>query len=67
MTHDPLASLERRALDAGIPVRRLAEAAGIAPSTWTRWKSRKHSPNLSTLMAVEAALVRLQADAARAA
>lgn len=66
MKPDPLADIERRAHEAGIPIRRLAEAADIAPSTWTRWKARKHGPTLNKLMAVEAALVRLT-DNARAA
>jgi transcriptional regulator with XRE-family HTH domain len=63
MTSDPLADLESRARVAGISIRRLADEAGIAPSTWVRWKSGQHSPNLRKIRAVEAALQRLTSAA----
>lgn len=47
-THPEITDICARLEAAGIPERRLYVAAGIAPSTWTRWKSEKTAPNMQT-------------------
>jgi hypothetical protein len=44
---------------AGLTTRALCDAAGINPSTWTRWKSGANEPNLGTWLRVKAALAQI--------
>jgi hypothetical protein len=44
----------------GVTTRALCDAAGISASTWTRWKSGGHHPNLGTWSRVTEAFGRLQ-------
>ena len=50
-----LVRLEVRSRECGITRARLCREAGIAQSTWTRWKSGKASPTLSTWLRVTTA------------
>lgn len=43
-----ISSIERRLRLARIPLRHLFREAGINGSTWTRWRSNKTSPRLTT-------------------
>lgn len=57
--------IESRLKAAGRQVSDLCEEAGIARSTWTRWKYEKVSPNMTTWLDVERAVNALcQEDAA---
>jgi post-segregation antitoxin (ccd killing protein) len=47
--------LAERALDAGVNMSRVLEAAGVNPSTWWRWRQGK-KPIASTLAQVRQAL-----------
>ena len=46
---DLLKQLERDIAARGVSTRRVLKEAGVNPSTWTRWKAGRNSPNLSTL------------------
>lgn len=48
-----LCAIERTREQRGVSVRALCSAVKIAPSTWTRWKSGRNTPNLSTWSRVE--------------
>lgn len=48
--------IETRLKEAGLPVSRICEQAGIARSTWDRWRSGATSPNMSTWAQVEGVL-----------
>ncbi|GGF43881.1 helix-turn-helix domain-containing protein [Mameliella alba] len=52
---EQLAKIEGRLGEAGISVAALCREASIAQSTWQRWKSGAHYPNLRNLEAVEKA------------
>lgn len=49
-------SIEARAKSAGVPIRRICEAAGVAPSNWNRWKTAETSPTFETWGRVERAI-----------
>ncbi|GBD48146.1 hypothetical protein METY_1359 [Methylopila sp. Yamaguchi] len=60
-----ISQFEDRLKQAGISVRRACREAGIAPSTWTRWKSGTTSPTLATWEKVEDAAEALIAGASQ--
>ena len=56
---DPLVlAIERRARDAGVKMTPVLVEAGVAPSTWWRWRQGRTHPLLDTLRLVETALDR---------
>lgn len=65
-TANPLDTLFSRAAANGIPMYRICEAAGIAPTTPSRWRKNKTSPMLSKVVALNEALdgILAQQDAA---
>jgi len=65
MVDPQLTALEQRAADANVPMADILQAAGVARTTWTRWKRSDFDPRLSTLRKLHAALdEKLRADAA---
>lgn len=46
---DFVRAIEAKAERTGYTVGELLAEAGVAPSTWRRWKARKNSPTLTTL------------------
>lgn len=50
-----VAEIDARAREAGLPMLPVIERAGLAYTTWTRWKQGA-SPNLKHLKAVQSAL-----------
>lgn len=52
-------AIEKRLADAGSNVSRLCDVAGIARSTWTRWKTGETMPNMATWKVVEAAVAEI--------
>ena len=57
---DVVEDLERRAATAGVSVSALCREAGVARSTFTRWKSRQAEPTIRVLRLLDEALERLQ-------
>lgn len=53
--HSQISEIERRLRLARIPLQALFKAAGINGSTWTRWRSAKTSPRLTTWTDVQRA------------
>ncbi len=53
--HTQLTEIERRLRLARIPLQALFRAADINGSTWTRWRSAKTSPRLTTWTNVQRA------------
>ena len=53
--------LEVRFRAAGYSLRQFCREAGIAASTWTRWKAGKSMPNYGTWMRVNEAVARIEA------
>lgn len=56
---DAIADIEARAKAAGVPIRRLCQVAGIAPSNWNRWKTEQTSPSFATWSRIESAVQEL--------
>ncbi|UTY50447.1 hypothetical protein [Sinorhizobium fredii] len=52
---DEIYTIERRLRLARIPLQELYRAAGINGSTWTRWRTNKTSPRLTTWTDVQRA------------
>jgi DNA-binding XRE family transcriptional regulator len=57
--------LESSARLAGFKMPAVCKEAGVAPTTYTRWKKRKVEPKLSTANKLTAALERLKRRQAR--
>jgi hypothetical protein len=53
---DEVDDLELRARAARVPLARVVHRAGIAYSTWTRWKNNDTSPGLKRIKAMRQAL-----------
>lgn len=53
--HTQISDIERRLRLARIPLQALYRAAGINGSTWTRWRTSKTSPRLTTWTDVQRA------------
>jgi hypothetical protein len=51
-----VAEIEARARLHGVPILRIVKGAGIAYSTWTRWKKEDTAPNTATLAKLRSAL-----------
>jgi lambda repressor-like predicted transcriptional regulator len=56
---DMVLAIEAELKGKGIPVCNLTTEAGIAPSTWTRWKAGSNSPYMETWAEVIEAKARL--------
>lgn len=59
LVRQTLERVEGRLAGTGRTVGDLCDQAGIARSTWQRWKSGLHSPNMKTLEAVVATAERI--------
>ena len=57
-----ITEMEGQLSEAGQTVKALCEAAGVNPSTWTRWKAGSHAPNMATWQKVRDAHFRLVED-----
>jgi transcriptional regulator with XRE-family HTH domain len=67
-TEDPVDRLYARAAKHGITMAAICEAAGVAPTTPSRWKNDRNGATLGTIRKLNAALDRLcQPDAQVAA
>ena len=55
-----IGDIEDRFRAAGYSLRGFCEYAGIAASTWTRWKAGKNLPNMATWERINEALERLE-------
>jgi predicted transcriptional regulator len=53
---DAITNAENELARLGYSRRRLCQDAGVAPSTWTRWKAGLTEPNMRTWRRVEQAL-----------
>lgn len=60
---DEIGLVEARLRAAGVPVAHLLQRAGLARSTWDRWRRGQTEPNLRSWRAVERACAELTADA----
>jgi predicted transcriptional regulator len=59
MEVDPqITAIEQRAKDAGVKMASVLRDAGVAATTWWRWREGTVEPKLGTLRKVEAALER---------
>lgn len=61
---NPLEQLFASAKTHGVPMSRLCEAAGVDPTTPSRWKRGVTKPTLEKLMDLQAALDRIVRQAA---
>jgi len=66
-TQTLIADAERRAVAAGLSVDEFCKDAGIARSTWQRWKSGATEPTMRTWRRVEESLVRAETETPAAA
>lgn len=62
--HNAIQSVETALRERRISVARLCRDAGIAQTTWVRWKSGKFSPSAPAWAKIEAALAPLVAESA---
>lgn len=62
--YDPIADIETRALALNVAVVEAVDRAGVARSTWHRWRGRRQAPNLDTVNRIIAALDALAAETA---
>jgi hypothetical protein len=56
--HDPLSEIEAECAACGLDLRKVLAAAGVAPSTWWRWKNDKFEPRTRTLRAISEEIAR---------
>lgn len=59
---DEIAAMESELAKVGQTVKALCVAAGVNQSTWTRWKTGNHAPNMATWQKVRDAHMRMVAD-----
>lgn len=57
-----LAAIERRAFEARVPIYKLCQQAGVAPSTVSRWKAGV-KPGVTTIGKLERELDKIENDA----
>lgn len=61
MQNDPLAQLEADAAVSGVEMEAVLKQAGVAGTTWWRWKEKRFEPRAATVRRMREALVSLTA------
>jgi len=59
LNHSEIADIEQRLSDAGRSVADLCRAAGIAETTWGRWKRGDFYPSYTKSLSVQAAMAEM--------